>query len=137
MTSFSYSAINAQGLELTGELHAPDLDAAKEQLRQRGLLPKRLTAAKSGTAAPGRGMFKKVDAKALQIFSRQFATLIEAGVSIVAALSILQDQTADKRLAPVIAEVQARRRVGNDPLEGAGPASPGVQPALRLDDRGG
>ena len=107
MTSFTYSAINAQGLELKGELRAPDLDAAKEQLRKRGLLPKRLTAAKSGASSEGRGLFKKVNPKALQIFSRQFATLIEAGVSVVSSLSILHDQTSDKHLAPIVAEIQA------------------------------
>ena len=33
MAAFAYSAINAQGLELTGEIHAPDPAAAREQLR--------------------------------------------------------------------------------------------------------
>src|SRR5436190_12196060 len=105
MAAFTYSAINAQGLELRGELHAPDLTAATEQLRARGLLPKRLTQAK-GAAGAGRG-FKKVSAKSLQVFSRQFATLIEAGVSIVTALAILEEQTDDKFLVPVIAEVRS------------------------------
>jgi type IV pilus assembly protein PilC len=105
MAAFTYSAINAQGLELRGELHAPDLTAATEQLRARGLLPKRLTQAK-GAAGAGRG-FKKVTAKSLQVFSRQFATLVEAGVSIVSALAILEEQTDDKVLAPVIAEVRS------------------------------
>jgi len=106
MAAFSYSAINAQGFELKGELHAPDLEAAKEQLRSRGLLPRRLseTHAKTGRTT---GAFKKVGPKALQIFSRQFATLIEAGVSIVSALLILEEQTADKHLVPVIAEVRS------------------------------
>jgi type IV pilus assembly protein PilC len=106
MAAFTYSAINAQGLELKGELHAPDLEAAKEQLRSRGLLPRRLTEAKGNAAGAGRG-FKKVGPKSLQIFSRQFATLIEAGVSIVSALAILEDQTEDKFLRPVIAEVRS------------------------------
>jgi type IV pilus assembly protein PilC len=106
VTSFTYSAINAQGVELNGEIHAPDLDAAKEQLRQRGLLMKNLAAAKPRSSGSG-GVFKKIDAKALQVFSRQFATLIEAGVSVVSALSILKNQTADKNLVPVVADVQA------------------------------
>src|SRR5581483_9177340 len=106
MASFSYSAINAQGLTLTGELHAPDVAAAKEQLRSRGLLPQRLTEAKGTASGAGRG-FKKVAPKSLQVFSRQFATLIEAGVSIVSALAILEEQTADKNLAAVIAEVRS------------------------------
>ena len=33
MTTFSYQAINAQGVELKGELHAPDLEAARDLLR--------------------------------------------------------------------------------------------------------
>jgi type IV pilus assembly protein PilC len=106
MAAFTYSAINAQGLELKGELHAPDLAAAREQLRSRGLLPQRLTESKGVAAGTGRG-FKKVGAKSLQVFSRQFATLVEAGVSIVSALAILEEQTDDKYLAPVIAEVRS------------------------------
>ncbi len=112
MASYSYSAINAEGLELKGELHAPDLEAAREQLRARGLLPRRL--AEEGGVASGRATkrFKKVDPKALQIFSRQFATLIEAGVSIVSALTILEEQTEDKNLMPVIADVRGDVEAG-------------------------
>jgi type IV pilus assembly protein PilC len=105
MASFTYSAINAQGLELRGELHAPDVASAKEQLRARGLLPQRLTEAKGAASGTGRA-FKKVAPKSLQVFSRQFATLIEAGVSIVTALAILEEQTDDKNLIPVIAELR-------------------------------
>jgi type IV pilus assembly protein PilC len=105
MASYSYSAINAQGLELRGELHAPDLEAAKDQLRSRGLLPKSLSEGTSAATKAG-GTFKKVSPKAMQVFTRQFATLIEAGVSIVQALLILEQQTADKNLAPVIDEVR-------------------------------
>ena len=106
MTTFSYQAINAQGVELKGELHAPDLDAARDLLRQRGLLPKKL--ASSGTKSSVRTSFgNKVDAKSLQIFSRQFATLIEAGVSVVSSLAILQEQTINKNLSKVIGQVRA------------------------------
>ena len=105
MTTFNYSAINAQGIELKGELHAPDLDAARNILRQRGLLPQRLTSSQKKLSIGG--LRKKVDLKALQIFSRQFATLIEAGVSVVTSLAILEEQTLDKNLAKVIASVRS------------------------------
>ena len=42
MAAFAYNAINAEGLELLGEVHAPTLEAAREQLRARGLLADRL-----------------------------------------------------------------------------------------------
>ena len=104
MTAFAYTAINAQGLESKGVLHAADQAAAKDQLRQRGLLARSLAEQKA--ASSSRVSFGKVKPKSLQVFSRQFATLIQAGVSIVAALLILEEQTEDKKLAVVISEVR-------------------------------
>jgi type IV pilus assembly protein PilC len=105
VTTFNYSAINAQGIELKGELQASDLDAARDLLRQRGLLPKHLDS-KTKKIAARAGFTKKIDPKALQIFSRQFATLIEAGVNVVTSLTILLDQTVDKNLKVVIEAVR-------------------------------
>jgi type IV pilus assembly protein PilC len=105
VTTFNYSAINAQGVQLKGELQAPDLEAARDLLRQRGLLPQQIDS--TGKKLMARtGLFKKVDPKALQIFSRQFATLIEAGVNVVSSLAILHDQTVDKNLKVVIEAVR-------------------------------
>ncbi len=108
MAGFAYSAINAQGIVSIGELQATDLESAREQLRQRGLLAERLerVAEAAGMASVTAG--KKVTAKALQIFARQFATLISAGVSIVAALVILEEQTEDDNLAVVLADIRAK-----------------------------
>jgi len=106
MASFAYNAINASGLELKGEIHAPDVSAAREALRVRGMLAldlKQQASTSDGITA----VVKKVKPKALQIFSRQFATMIEAGLNVVTALVILEDQTEDKKLASVITEVRA------------------------------
>jgi type IV pilus assembly protein PilC len=51
---------------------------------------------------------KAVKTKSLQIFSRQFATMIEAGLSVVTALVILEEQTDDAALAEVIDDVRDR-----------------------------
>jgi type IV pilus assembly protein PilC len=107
VAAFSYSAINAQGLELSGELHAPDLAGAREQLRIRGLLPSKLDELPSAGDVSARNIFKKVKPKTLQIFSRQFATMIEAGLNVVAALVILEEQTEDKYFAMVVGEMRA------------------------------
>ncbi len=107
MAAFAYSAINAQGFLADGEIHAPTLDAAREQLRIRGLLAERLEELPSAGEDGVRTAFKKIKPKSLQIFSRQFATMIEAGLSVVAALVILEEQTDDKYLAQVISELRA------------------------------
>jgi type IV pilus assembly protein PilC len=107
MAAFAYSAINAQGFLSDGEIHAPSITAAREQLRIRGLLPERLDELPSAGEDGVRTTFKKIKPKSLQIFSRQFATMIEAGLSVVAALVILEEQTDDKYLALIIAELRA------------------------------
>jgi type IV pilus assembly protein PilC len=107
VAAYSYSAINSQGLELTGELHAPDLGAAREQLRVRGLLAQYLKEQPASGEEGARTAFKKVKPKTLQIFSRQFATMIEAGLNIVSALVILEQQTDDRYFATVVRELRA------------------------------
>jgi type IV pilus assembly protein PilC len=107
MATFSYAAINAQGLEAKGEISAPDATAAREQLRVRGLLASYLEELPASGEDTVRTVFKKIKPKSLQIFSRQFATMIEAGLNVVSALVILEEQTDDKYLAAVIKELRA------------------------------
>ena len=107
MAAFAYDAINAQGLEISGVIHAPDVSAAREQLQTRGLLPQSLAERKAAGERGPASAFKKVKPKSLQIFARQFATMIGAGVSVVQALVTLEEQTDDKYLADVIADVRS------------------------------
>src|SRR5215207_3608533 len=102
MAAYTYSAINSSGIELTGNIHAPDRDAAREQLRVRGLLAQNLIELPASGEQSVRTTFKKIKPKSLQIFSRQFATMIDAGLSVVSALVILEEQTEDKYLAVII-----------------------------------
>ncbi len=119
MPAFAYSAINAQGVELTGEIQATDVGAAREALRGNGLLAqwvKELSATADAAKSGGSSFLgigkKKVKPKSLQIFSRQFATMIEAGLSVVTALVILEQQTDDKALAAVITDVREKVEAG-------------------------
>src|SRR4029079_17413268 len=100
MASYAYTAINSEGLELAGEVKAPTLEAAREQLRVRGLLaelleelPDSLRGASAGAeaATADKGCMKRVKPRSLQVFSRQFATMIDAGLNVVAALRILEE----------------------------------------------
>ncbi|HZC29862.1 MAG TPA: type II secretion system F family protein [Gaiellaceae bacterium] len=106
MAAFAYTAINADGMELTGELNAPDVAAAREQLRIRGLLASTLKEI-ARESDGGVQAFKKIKPKSLQIFSRQFATMIEAGLNVVASLVILEEQTDDKYLAQIVHDLRA------------------------------
>jgi type IV pilus assembly protein PilC len=124
MAAYAYTAINAEGLELTGEVQAPTLAAAREQLRVQGLLAEHLEERSAGGGRTAlrivtpeglqgsgeegvRSGLKGVKTKSLQVFSRQFATMIDAGLNVVSALRTLEEQTDDTRLAVVIGEVRA------------------------------
>ena len=112
MPSFAYSAINAQGAELAGEIQATDLSAARDSLRGSGLLAQWVEELKAPTAK-GKGRFEKgVKPKSLQVFSRQFATMIEAGLSVVTALVILEQQTDDDALRIVIDDIREQVETG-------------------------
>jgi type IV pilus assembly protein PilC len=107
MATFAYTAINAAGNLLSGEVNAPDPAGAREQLRLRGLLAESLKEQRASGEDSARTTFKKIKPKSLQIFSRQFATMIEAGVNVVSALVVLEEQTEDAYLATVIGELRA------------------------------
>src|SRR5215207_3494316 len=107
MAAYAYNAINSVGVESLGEVHAPDPAAARDQLRVRGLLATKLEELPSAGEDSARTAFKKIKPKSLQIFSRQFATIIYAGLNVVSALVILEQQTDDKYLGAVIRELRA------------------------------
>ena len=105
MAAFAYSAINALGAESAGQITATDVNSARELLRQKGLRPVSLSQLDAVGAAQRKN--KRVKGRSLQVFSRQFATMIDAGLSVVSALVILEQQTDDKALAVVIREVRS------------------------------
>src|SRR4051794_34812680 len=107
MAAFAYTAINTHGFTLEGEINAPSLAAARDQLRVRGLLAETLEELPASGDVGVKNALRKIKPKSLQVFSRQFATMIEAGLSVVGALVILEEQTDDRYLAAVIRELRA------------------------------
>ena len=107
MAAYAFNAINAVGVESLGRDPCARSGAAREQLRVRGLLATKLEELPSRGEESARTAFKKIKPKSLQIFSRQFATMIEAGLNVVSALVILEQQTDDKYLAAIIRELRA------------------------------
>jgi type IV pilus assembly protein PilC len=93
---------------MDGVISAGDLAAAREALRRQGLLAQQLKALDDGGSLGETriSIGKRVPPKALQIFSRQFATMIEAGLNVVQALVVLEEQTADLSLAEIVTQLR-------------------------------
>lgn len=107
MATFNYTARDKSGAIHKGSLSANDQSAAAASLIEKSLTPiliKNQATAKAGGLSLSRFKFGgKVKLTDKVIFSRQFATMINAGVPIVQSLTILQEQTTSKKLRLALA----------------------------------
>ena len=112
MTSFDYRVRNPAGKIVKGKVEADSEALALAKLRGMGLAPLEVTPANQGLqrdiTMPSFGG-NKVKLKDLAVISRQFATMINSGLSLLRALTILQEQTDQKALKTALDDV--RRQV--------------------------
>jgi len=109
MPSFAYSGRTRSGEVVSGERAADTMENAVAALRREQVIITRITPAKSKAAAPSKAARsnKKVAAKNLAIFTRQFSVMIDAGLPLVQCLEILGSQEEDKNFAAVILQTRA------------------------------
>ena len=110
MPSFAYAGRTRSGEVVTGERAADSLENAVAALRREQLVVTRIAPAKAkGAAAPVKAARrnKKVKAKNLAIFTRQFSVMIDAGLPLVQCLEILGSQEEDKNFAAVILQTRS------------------------------
>jgi len=106
---FEYAVRNKNGKIVKGRLEASNQAAVANRLRTMGVAPISISeVATSGLQREIRfpGMPDRIGLKDLAIMSRQMATMISAGLSLLRALSILADQTESKPLAEVLGHVR-------------------------------
>jgi type IV pilus assembly protein PilC len=107
--TFEYKVRDKAGKLKTGKLEAETQSQVANKLKGMGYAPLSITEANAGLnkelSIPGLGK-KKVKLKDLAVFSRQFATMINSGLSLLRALSILTEQTENKELARILGEVR-------------------------------
>ncbi len=113
-TTYQYSVRDKAGKVFTGTIEADSEAAVAQKLKSMGYAPMSIGQHKPGLgrdlAIPGFG--PKVKLKDLAVMSRQFATMINSGLSLMRALSILAEQTPNKKLGPVLAEVRNEVETG-------------------------
>ena len=100
----------ARRVVVKGTIEAPSEASVTGKLKAQGLTPLEVTLkSKTGLNREIKlpGGTKHVSAKTLAVFSRQMAGLINAGLPLMRTLSILIEQTDDKKLQPALVQVQA------------------------------
>jgi type IV pilus assembly protein PilC len=115
MPTFAYSGRTRGGQNVSGERMADTMDAAVSALRREQILVTRITPSKTKAepAAKKVGKIgKRVAAKNLAVFTRQFSVMIDAGLPLVQCLEILGNQEEDKNFAAVILQTRGDVEAG-------------------------
>lgn len=120
MSRFSYVAVDPSGAEFHGSLEVNDQSEALKRVKEMGLFPTRIRAAVKGgprqlmlprKAGKGRRLSWRprlgggVKSGALAVYTRQLATLVEAGMPLLRALRLLEEQQPNSRLKQASADL--------------------------------
>jgi type IV pilus assembly protein PilC len=101
---FQWSGKTTKGIVETGEITAKTKEEVIAQLRNRNITPTIIT--EKPTKVRRFGLGGKVKDKDLVVFTRQFATMIDAGLPLVQALDILSTQVENKNFGRTIAQIK-------------------------------
>jgi type IV pilus assembly protein PilC len=104
MATFVYTAVDPSGKSVKGKVDAENRQLVLDKLREQRYHVVDVTEKKSVNSMKGLTKYKKLKLQQLVVFSRQFATMINAGVSIIKCLDILEKQTKDEVLKSVIGQ---------------------------------
>jgi type IV pilus assembly protein PilC len=105
MSTYVFKAMDLAGVKARGEVEADSKQAVSDQLKQRGLIVLDI-ADKHASREIELSFMKTVAASELAVFSRQLATMISSGMSILRALYVLEWQTDSKFLKETIVSVR-------------------------------
>ena len=120
---FLWEAKTKQGEVKKGEMEAGDLKAVEARLVSLGLTPTKVK--KKGLLDANLALPASIGGRDILIFTRQFATMIDAGLPLVQCLEILGSQTENPSFRKVIFAIKARVEGGSSFSFGG--TSPGAQ----------
>jgi type IV pilus assembly protein PilC len=129
--TFAYRAKDRTGQLFTGSLVADSEAAVAAYIRNQGYFVTQIRpAADNGATLRGLAdIFNPVSVKELAIFCRQFATMVDAGLSLTVSLGVMVDQTNNARLKRAVKDILVKVQEG-ETLSRAVQAHPGVFPAV-------
>ena len=116
METFSYKAVNSVGKDVKGSVEAESKEEAARKIKEQGFVP--VSIGKQGALDKDINIpifkGKKIPARDMSVFCRQFASILKAGVSVINALEMLAEQTENKKLKQAIVETQANVEKGEN-----------------------
>lgn len=98
MAIYRYKGVNMAGDTMTGQYEAADKETVIAMLRNNGYYPVSIELQKDKNQGLWFSELRRLPIKDIAVFCRQFATVIQAGIPIVQALRIMQQQVSNKNL---------------------------------------
>ena len=111
MPKFSYKAISETGSSVTGVVEAESIDMASAILSEKGYIPTKVSSQQFGDAKESgivlrlKEILSPVKLKEIILFTKQFRTMLNAGIPIVTLLQILETQTENKRFRKIVTQM--------------------------------
>ena len=138
-TTFDYKVRDRSGNLIQGQLDGDSLPVVVGRLREMGYLPVSVTPAagaglKTEIVIPG--FTDRIKPKEVAMFTRQFATMVDSGLSISRSLAVLANQVENKFLGQKLRAGARGRRVRLVAVGGPGQAPEGLRQPLRLHGPG-
>jgi type IV pilus assembly protein PilC len=120
MATFAFKAVDLSGIPQTGTIDGADKQSVTSELKGRGLKVMALEQKKSGLQMELRLGPKRVKASELTVMSRQLATMISSGMTLLRAFYVLEEQVENQLLRETVAAVREDIEAGlsfSDALE--------------------
>jgi type IV pilus assembly protein PilC len=106
MATYAFKALDLAGSPTKGEIEGADKQTVASQLRSKGLIVVDIEEKASANAGDLLARFRRVKADDLVIASRQLATMVQSGMSLLRALYVIEEQTESDKLREVWIEVR-------------------------------
>src|SRR4029453_10629346 len=106
MATYAFKALDLAGASTKGEMEAGDKQAVAGQLRSKGLIGVDIGEQAPAGASDILSRFRRVKADDLVIATRQLATMVNSGMSLLRALYIIEEQTENDKLRDIWIEVR-------------------------------
>ena len=132
MAAFSYVAVDASGKQKKGTIEAVNETAARNSLKSEGLMPVSVSESNMLNKEISFSLGKKVKAKDLSVFCKQFESILHAGVTVIQSLQMITDQVENKHLKKALQDTKTLVEKG-ETLADAMRAQEGIFPDILLN----
>jgi type IV pilus assembly protein PilC len=106
MATYAFKALDLSGSSTKGEMEAGDKQAVAAQLRSKGLIVVDIEELVPASAGDILSRFKRVKSDELVIATRQLATMVNSGMSLLRSLYIIEEQTENDKLREIFVDVR-------------------------------